>query len=526
MKTRLAFKVLAILGICLSVGFLTLGGIAGWLQFDSSVDLQLKNTRNMAALLIRDIDEYMMKGDSKEVNQFIAEAKSKKFVLDLKIFDGEGKEADAAGAVNPAIKEALAAGKSLETRGKANGINTLSLAVPLENEKRCQGCHDTGPAFLGAILLTTSLEDGYASARTTSLTLLGVALFFFVALLVSMNLFFRRTIVNHIINFSRQVDELASGGGDLTRVLPVPSRDEIGQLAEGINRLTSSIRGIVSRIADDAAQLASAACQLNATSGQIAGNIERVATQAMTVATASEELAATSVEIASNCTFAAEGARQASDSAAGGVAVVEKTVSVMGRISQRVTDAARTVENLGARSDQIGEIIGTIEDIADQTNLLALNAAIEAARAGEQGRGFAVVADEVRALAERTTKATKEIGQMIKAIQAETREAVASMEEGVHEVTTGTEEAGHSGEALSAILQRISDVTMQVSQIATSAGEQTSTTGEISSNIHEITAVVQNAARGAQESALAAGQLANLARELETLVGQFKLAAD
>lgn len=129
--------------------------------------------------------------------------------------------------------------------------------------------------------------------------------------------------------------------------------------------------------------------------------------------------------------MAAEGAQRASQTASDGAVIVERTVSVMGQIAAKVQHSAKTVENLGARSDQIGAIIGTIEDIADQTNLLALNAAIEAARAGEQGRGFAVVADEVRALAERTTRATKEIGEMIKAIQKETKEAVVAMEQGV-----------------------------------------------------------------------------------------------
>ena len=159
------------------------------------------------------------------------------------------------------------------------------------------------------------------------------------------------------------------------------------------------------------------------------------------------------------------------------------------------------------RSDQIGEIIGTIEDIADQTNLLALNAAIEAARAGEQGRGFAVVADEVRALAERTTRATREIGEMIKAIQKETKGAVAAMEQGVHQVETGTEEAARSGQALQDILAQVNDVAMQVNQIATAAEEQTATTSEISSNMLQITEVVQQTSHGAHESATAAAQL-------------------
>ena len=195
----------------------------------------------------------------------------------------------------------------------------------------------------------------------------------------------------------------------------------------------------------------------------------------------------------------------------------------MGQIAEKVQESAKTVESLGARSDQIGAIIGTIEDIADQTNLLALNAAIEAARAGEQGRGFAVVADEVRALAERTTRATREIGEMIKAIQNETKGAVAAMEQGVYQVESGTEEAGKSGAALQDILDHVNNVAMQVNQIATAAEEQSATTSEISSNMNNITEIVQLTSRGAQESTVAAAQLNGYAEELQQLVRQFKL---
>ncbi|BEH10971.1 MULTISPECIES: methyl-accepting chemotaxis protein [Geobacter] len=312
--------------------------------------------------------------------------------------------------------------------------------------------------------------------------------------------------------------------GDLTARADVDSADEMGLLAREVNTTAAKINEIIGLVAHNASQVTAAATQLHATSTQMSTGAEEVAQQAATVATASEEMAATSAEIAHNCSLAAESSRHANDRAENGSDVVQETLTVMNRIAERVKDSARTVESLGERSDQIGEIIGTIQDIADQTNLLALNAAIEAARAGEQGRGFAVVADEVRALAERTTKATKEISQMIKAIQGETKGAVTSMEEGVKEVGKGTSDASKSGEALQAILEQIGGVTMQVSQIATAAEEQTATTGEINNNIQQITEVVQLTARGAEESAQAAEQLAKLAEELQDLVYKFKLS--
>ncbi len=312
--------------------------------------------------------------------------------------------------------------------------------------------------------------------------------------------------------------------GDLSTKINIFAKDEIGDLGRAINRMLESMHNMVTSIKSTAEQVASASTQLYATSEQIATGAEEVASQAGTVATASEEMSCTSSEIASNCLMAVESSQRASDSASSGFAVVQETVDEMGRIAERVKESAQTVESLGARSDQIGEIVGTIEDIADQTNLLALNAAIEAARAGEQGRGFAVVADEVRALAERTTKATKEIGAMIKAIQMETKGAVTSMEEGVKAVEKGTEDASRSGHALQDILEQANAVTMQINQIATAAEEQTATTNEITNNIQQITEVVHETAKGSQESASAANQLSRLAEELQQLVGTFKLA--
>ncbi len=312
--------------------------------------------------------------------------------------------------------------------------------------------------------------------------------------------------------------------GDLTKRLDVTSKDELGHMGISFNEFLGKLHTVIGDVARNTVQLSTAANDLYSSSEQLATGAEEVAAQAVTMAAASEEMSATSNEIAQNCILAAQGSREANSKAETGAAVVQNTVQGMIRIAGKVKESAQTVESLGARSDQIGEIIGTIEDIADQTNLLALNAAIEAARAGEQGRGFAVVADEVRALAERTTKATKEISKMIKAIQQETKGAVAAMEEGVIEVEKGTAEAAKSGKALQDILEQINAVALQINQIATAAEEQTATTGEITNNIQQITEVVQESAKGALHSVSAADHLAKLAEELKDGVKFFKTA--
>ncbi len=315
----------------------------------------------------------------------------------------------------------------------------------------------------------------------------------------------------------------AMAQGDLSQRVRLTTRDELGVIGRSFDAMADSFAEAIRKVGDSSTQVATAASQVHSTAERIATGAEEVVAQSTTVATAGEEMAATSGDIAQNCQMAVEGVGMAAQAAENGARVVEQTIMVMTQIAERVQASAKTVETLGTRSDQIGEIIGTIEDIADQTNLLALNAAIEAARAGEQGRGFAVVADEVRALAERTTKATREIGEMIKAIQTETKSAVIAMEQGVHQVETGTEEASRSGQALREILEQVNAVAMQVNQIATAAEEQTATTSEISNNMQQITEVVQETASGAHQAAQAATQLNANAEELQRLVRQFRI---
>ncbi|MBJ6725801.1 methyl-accepting chemotaxis protein [Geomesophilobacter sediminis] len=318
----------------------------------------------------------------------------------------------------------------------------------------------------------------------------------------------------------------ALAAGDLTRRVEVRGRDELSRMGESFNGIVDRLQEIIGKLARESYQLSTAANEFHMTSKSLATGTESVASQTHSVATASEEMAATSAEIAQSCSAVVDSAGVASSHAASGVAVVEETVQEMSRIAQRVNATAATVATLGESSDAIGDIIVTIEDIADQTNLLALNAAIEAARAGEQGRGFAVVADEVRALAERTTLATKQIGTMIKKIQQETRGAVTSMKQGVAEVEKGTAEAAKSGAALKEILAQIDQVTGQIRQISVAAEEQTATTSEISTNIQQITDVMGHTVRDVRESSSAAAQVAQMAEELREVVSFFRTGRD
>ncbi len=522
-KTGIATKILLAATLALITGLVIVGGAALYLEKQALVGLQKENSLTFVNVMGDDIKTAMMADDMKKVDAYIKEVIERKRAAAFSIFNEKGEERGSGAKGDALVAEVLKSNKPASSEMVSNGVHFLETVLPLPNEERCQACHDKETKMLGALKLNTSIQQGYEANKKATFWLLVSGAVALAASFICLMMVLRVTVTKKLNDFVAKVTDLARGEGDLTKQIMVKSNDEFGQLADEINSLVDKIRRIISQIAQTSEQVSSSAIELQSNAIQMAAGAEEVAAQAETVATAGEEMSATSGDIAQNCQMASEGSQQASAAAVSGTTVVNETIAVMNSIAERVMSSAKAVESLGSRSDQIGEIVSTIEDIADQTNLLALNAAIEAARAGEQGRGFAVVADEVRALAERTTRATREIGGMIKTIQQETKGAVVTMEEGVHEVAKGSEKAADSGRALEQILQQINDVNSQIHQVATAAEQQTATTSEISNNMQQITEVVAKTSRGAKDSAAAANQLSVLADDLRRIVSQFKV---
>ena len=342
-------------------------------------------------------------------------------------------------------------------------------------------------------------------------------------LLVTEFLFAGRGIhfMDVISDFANRITE-----GDLmTEDINIRGHKELQRVGSSLNKMKHKLANAVLNVSSTVRNLSELSEGLLASSNVITQDTQRQIDSTGQVAGAVEMMSVVVYDVTRNSVNAASSVKEAGDLATNGGAVVAQTIHGMTRISQSVSKSAEIISVLGERSEQIGEIVKVINDIANQTNLLALNAAIEAARAGEQGRGFAVVADEVRKLAERTTSATSEIGDMIQSIQTETRNAVDAMQSATREVDEGVELASQADESLRQIMNSVQQVKDMVQKIAESTKQQSSTGEEVSSNLQIIADENQRTARVAQEYDAATKEMHNLSRTLMSLISDFSVTA-
>ena len=405
----------------------------------------------------------------------------------------------------------LKSGKPYKGKININGIRYFAAFDPIKNQQS---------EIIGALLVAVP-EDNYFAGFNRIMIIIGVIA---LVLIVGVNLFifsFTKKIMNPLVNMVDTANRLADG--DLTFAVDVDRKDEIGQLLEAMSNMVEKWRHVVNEVKSVSDNIASAGHQLSASAEQISRGSSEQAGRASQVATATEEMSQTVIDIARNANNIAASSAETLNLAREGETIVHRSVNEVKEIAQTVDESASLVRSLGERSKHIGEIVNVINDIADQTNLLALNAAIEAARAGEQGRGFAVVADEVRKLAERTALATSEISDMIKANTDEVFRAVDSMENASSKVNAGVELSSQAGGALEVIVKKADELQIMVQQIASATEEMSATAEEVSKDIEQIALVSKESSSSSEQTTQAALELSSLSTNLQTTVGEFRL---
>ncbi len=416
----------------------------------------------------------------------------------------------------------------MEERNGRKVVRYVTAEVMKEGCVSCHNSHADSPKVdwsvgdvRGGIEVIVPVDDVAASmgAAVTKLLVFSVA---GIALIIFGILWFiRRSVVRPVEIIKAAATRLADG--DLSVHVDHQSSDELGQLVNAFNRMSGNLHDTLQKVTTNAEKLEEASEKMLQATEKTSADMNTQQAETNQVATAVTEMSATVQEVASNAVLAADAAVQANRSAQDGQQVMAENMEATSSLAGEILQAADVVQTLSSDTDSIGVVLDVIRDIADQTNLLALNAAIEAARAGEHGRGFAVVADEVRTLASRTQQSTEEIQEMIQRLQGGAKNAVSAMERGSHRATANVEQASKAAEALTEIVGAVTTISDMNTQIASAAEEQSAVTEEITRNINNINDAAEHALDNSREAASAGEALAGLAEDLHLIVHKFKM---
>ncbi|WCY05220.1 methyl-accepting chemotaxis protein PctA [Pseudomonas aeruginosa] len=378
------------------------------------------------------------------------------------------------------------------------------------------------PSVTWYLALSIDKDKAYAMLSKFRVSAIAAALISIVAILVLLGLLIR-LLMQPLHLMGRAMQDIAQGEGDLTKRLAVTSRDEFGVLGDAFNQFVERIHRSIREVAGTAHKLHDVSQLVVNASNSSMANSDEQSNRTNSVAAAINELGAAAQEIARNAADASHHASDANHQAEDGKQVVEQTIRAMNELSEKISASCANIEALNSRTVNIGQILEVIKGISEQTNLLALNAAIEAARAGEAGRGFAVVADEVRNLAHRAQESAQQIQKMIEELQIGAQEAVSTMTESQRYSLESVEIANRAGERLSSVTGRIAEIDGMNQSVATATEEQTAVVDSLNMDITEINTLNQEGVENLQATLRACGELETQAGRLRQLVDSFKI---
>ncbi|AFS52497.1 methyl-accepting chemotaxis protein [Leptospirillum ferriphilum] len=441
----------------------------------------------------------------------------------LRIFFTHPKHRTGHFATDPRFQEVFRYGKAVSYQENVDGKPALTKLFPVRFENNCYLCHgyQAKQKVMAVLRISTPLTE-LNSARHR--LVLQIVLFFggaIALLLVILSLTIRTIAIRPLHEVVEVIESTAEG--DLTRTIPSRTSDEIGELVSHFNTMVGKLRTLVMRQRDVGNRAMEATRDMVKSLDGIRGRADQETGQIQTAAAATEELSRSLGDVAKNTRTAADLSNKTDEEARKGLESIQKASTELGRISDVVGQASESIQELGKSSDQISEIVNIIDEIAEQTNLLALNAAIEAARAGEQGKGFAVVADEVRKLAERTTRSTHQISETIQSIQSLTEKSVKVMTKGSRELGELIGVMRSASDLLSGIVSAVREVTVQVNQIAMATTEQSQAVDQVAGAVESSSVGIQTIRQFALEASEAATGLENRMQELERYIGQFRI---
>jgi len=479
------------------------------------------------------LNKLMLTGGMVTRDELARQIKALPHVLEARVIRGDAVigqygPADSKEMASDDLDRAALLGKEVARIEETGQGRRLTLARPYRASEKtrgvnCLGCHSVpSGSVLGVVRISYDLAPLDARIRNAGLASLGIhAVLFFIGMAL-LTLALRRTVaapINRLTALMTRVEQES----DLNLRIPVDGKDEIARAARAFNTMMERFADIIRQVGDATRNLSQVASHLVTVTTHTQAGVDKQLGDTELLATTLTQLARSVGEVAHNTQEAASAARQADSDAKDGAITANNALGAISAMSVQLEQAVQVIQRLDNDSRDIGRVIGLIREIAEQTNLLALNAAIEAARAGEQGRGFAVVADEVRTLAQRTQSATEEIEGIIVMVQGRAKEAVGAIQSAEEKTDSSVKSVEESAAALTTISGSVGVITRMNAQIATNSLGQSSAAGSINQKLGDISAVAREAASHVHDTHGASERLAGLARELESLVNQFRV---